>query len=194
LILAAVEADCGESIDRFLCTSPELMKSQAALRCRSVRAILAFISRIFVGRRKAMNRLFNFFLRGGATPRIIDRRTHAVLDYLTTSYFMILAAYFWDSNKRAAATALINGGAVLGASMFTDYPGALVRKIPFETHGKIDMMQATMAAVLPSMLGFGGEAAAMPFRMQALNEVAVVMATDWHDQEAIREESLREAS
>lgn len=141
-----------------------------------------------------MNKLIHFFLRGAAVPRVIDRRTHAVLDYLTTSYFLILAAYFWDSNKRAAATALINGGAVLGVSMFTDYPGALARKIPFETHGKIDMMQAGMAAGLPLLLGFATDAAAMPFKMQALNEGLVVMATDWERREGEAIESLREAS
>jgi hypothetical protein len=141
-----------------------------------------------------MNKLLNFFLRGGAAPRVIDRRTHAVLDYLTTSYFLILAAYFWDSNKRASATALINGGAVLGVSMFTDYPGAIARKIPFETHGKIDLMQAGMAAGLPLLLGFATDAAAMPFKMQALNEAVVVMATDWEGRENEAIESLREAS
>jgi hypothetical protein len=141
-----------------------------------------------------MNKLLNFFLRGGAAPRVIDRRTHAVLDYLTTSYFLILAAYFWDSNKRASATALINGGAVLGVSMFTDYPGAIARKIPFETHGKIDLMQAGMAAGLPLLHGFATDAAAMPFKMQALNEVVVVMATDWEGRENEAIESLREAS
>jgi hypothetical protein len=141
-----------------------------------------------------MNKLINFFLRGGAAPRVIDRRTHAVLDYLTTSYFLILAAYFWDSNRRASATALINGGAVLGVSMFTDYPGAIARKIPFETHGKIDLMQAGMAAGLPLLLGFATDAAAMPFKMQALNEAVVVMATDWEGRENEAIESLREAS
>jgi hypothetical protein len=141
-----------------------------------------------------MNKLINFFLRGGAAPRVIDRRTHAVLDYITTSYFLILAAYFWDSNKRAAAAALINGGAVLGVSMFTDYPGALVRKIPFETHGKIDMMQAGMAAGLPLLLGFGTDAAAIPFKMQAIDEVIVVMTTDWEGREGESVERLREAS
>jgi hypothetical protein len=141
-----------------------------------------------------MNKLLNFFLRGGAAPRVIDRRTHAVLDYLTTSYFLILAAYFWDSNRRASATALINGGAVLGVSMFTDYPGAIARKIPFETHGKIDLMQAGMAAGLPLLLGFATDAAAMPFKMQALNEAVVVMATDWEGRENEAIESLREAS
>jgi hypothetical protein len=141
-----------------------------------------------------MNKLFRFFLQGGITPRVIDRRTHAVLDYLTTSYFLLLAAYFWDSNKRAAAVAVINGGAVLGASMFTDYPGALSRRIPFETHGKIDMMQATMAAGLPTLLGFGDDAAALPFRMQAGNEALVIMATDWQGRAEEGEERLREAS
>ncbi len=126
-----------------------------------------------------MNRLFRFFLRGGYMPRTIDRRTHAVLDYLTTSYFLLLAAYFWDDHKPAAATALINAGAVLGVSMFTDYPGALERRIPFETHGKIDLLQASMAAGLPTLLGFGDEAASLPFRLQTINELAVVMATDW---------------
>lgn len=141
-----------------------------------------------------MNKLFRFFLQGVRTPRVIDRRTHAALDYLTTGYFLILAAYFWDSNKRAAATALINGGAVLSVSMFTDYPGALVRKIPFETHGKIDMMQAAMATGLPTLLGFGDDAAALPFRMQAGNEALVIMATDWQRRAEEGAEGLREAS
>jgi hypothetical protein len=141
-----------------------------------------------------MNKLINFFLRGGATPRVIDRRTHAALDYLTTSYFLILAAYFWDSNKRASVAALINGGAVLGVSMFTDYPGALVRKIPFETHGKIDMMQASMAAGLPVLLGFGTDGAAVPFDTQALNEAVVIKATDWESSEESGEQVLRRAS
>lgn len=141
-----------------------------------------------------MNKLINFFLRGGKAPRVIDRRTHAVLDYLTVGYFMILAGYFWDSNKRAAATALINGGAVLGVSMFTDYPGALARKIPFETHGKIDMMQAGMAAGLPLLLGFASDSAALPFKLQAGNEAVVIMATDWEGREGEGIERLREAS
>jgi hypothetical protein len=147
-----------------------------------------------LNRRRAMNKLFNFFLRRNSMPRIIDRRTHAALDYLTTSYFLILAAYYWDSNKRAAATALINAGAVLGVSMFTDYPGALVRKIPFETHGKIDMMQASMAAGLPVLLGFGTDAAAVPFEFQALDEAAIILATDWGSKEELGERELRRAS
>jgi len=54
-------------------------------------------------------------------PKTIDPATHSVLDYLTVSYFMLLAGMYWKSNKRAAVGALINGGMVLGLSMLTDY-------------------------------------------------------------------------
>jgi hypothetical protein len=83
--------------------------------------------------------------------KTIDPGTHAVLDYLTVSYFMVLAGVFWGRNNRAAAGALINGGMVLGLSMLTDYPGGL-KKLSFRTHGKGDIMQALTAAGIPNVL------------------------------------------
>lgn len=126
-----------------------------------------------------MNWLVQTLLHGRAIPRVIDPKTHNVLDWLVTGYFMILAGTFWGSNKRAAATALINGGAVLGLTLMTDYDGDGRRPISFETHGKIDLVQAGMASGLPGLLGFASDAAAMPFQAQALNELLVVGATDW---------------
>ena len=125
-------------------------------------------------------------------PKAVDPATHCVLDYLTISYFFITAGLFWGRNNRAAAAALINGGMVLGLSMLTDYPGGL-KKISFRDHGKGDIMQAATAAALPTLLGFGDEAAALPFRMQALNEAVVIGATDFdsakaHEQARIAEE------
>ena len=111
-------------------------------------------------------------------PKSVDPATHSVLDYLTTSYFFVMAGLFWGRNNRAAAAALINGGMVLGLSMLTDYPGGL-KKISFRDHGKGDIMQALTAAGLPTVLGFGNEAAALPFRLQALNEALVIGVTDF---------------
>ena len=116
-------------------------------------------------------------------PKPVDRKTHAALDYLTISAFMLMGAYFWDHNKRAAATALTNGFMVLGVSMFTDYPGSAARLISFKTHGKLDLVQAATAATMPALLGFGDDAAALPFRIQAVNELAVVGITDWDSDE-----------
>src|SRR3954462_9107898 len=106
-------------------------------------------------------------LRSRVLPKLIDGNTHALLDALTVSGFFMLAGLFWGSHKRAATTALVNGVAVMGVSLFTDYPGGQRGPISFEDHGKADIMQAGMSAAMPAMLGFGSEAAAIPFRMQA---------------------------
>jgi hypothetical protein len=118
-------------------------------------------------------------LRSRALPKLIDGNTHALLDALTVSGFFMLAGLFWGRHKRAAATALINGIAVAGVSLFTDYPGGQSGSISFEDHGKADIMQAGMAAGMPTILGFGSEAAAIPFRMQAIVESLVIGMTDW---------------
>jgi hypothetical protein len=73
---------------------------------------------------------------------------------------------------------------VLGLSMFTDYTGRpmganLRRLFSFKQHRAGDIMQAGLAAVGPTLLGFGDEWAALPFRLQAGNEAVVVATTDW---------------
>lgn len=116
---------------------------------------------------------------GRRFPKLVDPRTHAALDYLTISAFFVMASAFWGRNHRAAATALVNGGMVLGATLLTDYDGDGKRPISLRTHGKLDIMQMLAAAGMPSLLGFGNEPAALPFRLQALNEAMVVGITDW---------------
>jgi hypothetical protein len=115
-------------------------------------------------------------------PKVFDPKTHAVLDYLTTSAFLVMGAAFWGRHKRATAVSLINGIMVLGMSLLTDYDGDGKRPISFETHGKLDLVQAAMAGGLPSLLGFGGSAAAVPFVAQAANEIVVVSVTDFQSQ------------
>lgn len=130
--------------------------------------------------------------RSQQLPKIVDPATHSALDYLTASFFMIAAGLFWGRHRRAAATALINGGMVLGFSMLTDYPGGL-RKISFRQHGKGDILQAITAAGLPMLLGFANDAAALPFQLQALNESAVIAITNYDSEQAHAQESLEVA-
>ncbi len=91
---------------------------------------------------------------------------------------MLTGGLLWNSNRRAGVTALVNGLFVLGYSMFTDYSGSAQRRISFRTHGKLDVMQASLAAIMPSILGFGDASAAL-FRGQAMNEATVLALTDW---------------
>lgn len=126
-----------------------------------------------------MNWLMDKLLYGKKLPRVIDPKTHKSLDFLTTAAFFMIAGGFWGKHKRATATALINGGAVLAATLLTDYDGDGKRPISFPDHGKIDIAQASMASGLPVVMGFANSAAAMVFEAQAMVETLVISSTDW---------------
>lgn len=123
----------------------------------------------------------------------IDSATHASLDYLTISAFLLAAAANWKGNRRASVAALINGFFVLGYSMFTDYPGSVRRRIRFRTHGKLDAVQATMALSMPTLLGFSDTGASAFFRGQAINEALVLALTDWERTGAVSGRARRVA-
>jgi hypothetical protein len=116
------------------------------------------------------------------TIKVIDPAAHAVLDYMTAGMFLTAAAVMRNSNPRASSLALMNGLAVLGLSLLTRYPGGLFKVLSFETHGKIDAVQAGMSALGPALLGFGKEKEASFFYGQAALETGVVAATDWNAQ------------
>lgn len=126
-------------------------------------------------------------------PKVVDRRTHAALDYLTISAFLLLGSAYWNRNKRVSAAALLNAGFVLGYSMFTDYPGSLRRQISFVSHGKLDIVQAGMAALAPQVLGFDGLAGFL-CRAQAMNETMVIGITDWTEKEREQASNVHRAA
>lgn len=126
-----------------------------------------------------MSKFLQILLHGRMVPRIIKPRTHQILDWLVTGYFLVVAGATWGTHRRAAATALINAGAVMGLTLMTDYDGDGSKPVSFETHGKIDLVQAGMAAGFPVLMGYASSAAAIPMQAQALNELLVVSATDW---------------
>jgi hypothetical protein len=112
-------------------------------------------------------------------PKVIDPAAHAVLDYLTAGTFFAMGLSMLGRHKRAAGLAFANGASVLGLSLITDYPGGVFRKISFQTHGVVDVVQAIMTGAGPALLGFAGEPEAQAFYGQAGVEAAVVATTDW---------------
>lgn len=112
-------------------------------------------------------------------PKPITPKAHAILDYATAGYFFVLAAVFWKRNRRAATAAAIHGGAVLGASLLTDYPGGVAPVLSFRGHRNVDIAQMALAAAAPAIHGFAGEPEAKYFYAQAANEASVIAMTDW---------------
>jgi hypothetical protein len=128
-----------------------------------------------------MTRYLSAFLNEGipGIPKTISPKTHKLLDYLTTGAFLVAGAFMWASNRRAAAAAFVNGAFVLSYSLCTDYDGDGRRPVSFETHGKLDVVQAGLAAAAPHILRFADEKKALFFPIQAMNEGAVLAMTDF---------------
>jgi hypothetical protein len=135
-----------------------------------------------------------FFRLTRNVPKAFDPKTHEVLDWLTTSAFLLMGAAFWGRHKRATATALINAGLVASLIFATDYEGTGEKPLSFRQHADGDLIQAALAAGLPTILGFGETRAAIPFRIQAGNEMLVVSATDFEGQGTIAGRRMRPAA
>ena len=112
-------------------------------------------------------------------PKVIDPTAHAVLDYVTAGSFIAMGFAWRESHPRASTLAFINGASVLAASLLTDYPGGVWRKLSFRTHGMLDVVQAASCAVMPALMGFAGDQEAQFFHGQAAFEAGVVAATDF---------------
>src|SRR5204862_2772658 len=82
-----------------------------------------------------------------SVPKIINPSTHAVIDYVTAGTFLAAGVAMRTRHRGASTLAFINGIAVLGLSMMTDYPGGVFRTLSFRTHGAIDVLQAGMCAL-----------------------------------------------
>jgi hypothetical protein len=104
---------------------------------------------------------------------------HAVLDYAVAATFFGVGAWLMRRHRTAASLAFGNGAMVAGMSMLTDYPGGVVRVLPFRGHRAGDVLQAAFAGLGPALFGFAGDDEAKFFYAQAASEAAVIAGTDW---------------
>lgn len=103
-----------------------------------------------------------------------------MLDYGVAAAFLAYGFSMRGRHRRASNLAFANGLMVLGMSMFTNYPGGVVRKLSFQGHRRGDIAQAALAGLGPVLLGFGKDPEAKYFYGQAMSEVGVIAATDWN--------------
>jgi hypothetical protein len=121
-------------------------------------------------------------------PKVIDARTHGVIDYMHAAFFLGVAWFCRKSNPRGALAAGITGAFILTESLMTDYPLGAFKKIPFEDHGRIDAGFAASSMMMPGLFGFEGTGLSRVFKANAFAEAAVVGMTDWNSEHARAEE------
>ena len=122
-------------------------------------------------------------------PKVIDARTHGMIDLCHATFFFGMALLCRKKNPRAATAALATGAFVLVESLLTDYPLGAKSVVSFSTHGRMDAAFAASSLALPKIFGFEHTNAAKVFKMNAFVESAVVGLTDFNSNHA-REKKL----
>lgn len=99
------------------------------------------------------------FLRRGSIPLFL----HSLAEY--GAGVLLIAAPFLFSFDSDAATAIsvLFGGAVLVIAVTTDYPLALFRRLPLDSHIVLDYVVAALLIACPFLFGFTDDATAFAF-------------------------------
>lgn len=121
-------------------------------------------------------------------PKVVDARTHGIIDYVHAAFFLSLAWAWRKKEPRAALASLLTGSYILGGALLTDYPLGAAKIIPFEVHGKLDAAFAGASFLVPQAFGFEGTTASKVFKGNGVAESAVVAMTDWDSDRARAEE------
>ncbi len=112
-------------------------------------------------------------------PKVLGPGTHAIVDYSVAALLFTAGALFWSRHKSASISAILCGAGTLLNSLFTDYPGGVVPAMSFETHGRIDIGLAGIAASIPGLMRFDDEAQARFFEATAVAETLASGFTDY---------------
>ena len=112
-------------------------------------------------------------------PTPISPRAHGVLDYATVAA-TAAAPRLLGFPKSATRVCDALAGSYLGLSLFTDYPLAAKRAVPFKAHGAAEAVIGAALPAVPWALGFSEHRAARNFffGLTALTFVVAAL-TDW---------------
>jgi hypothetical protein len=121
-----------------------------------------------------------------ALPRVIDAKTHSIIDYIHAGTNFVAGAIFRKSNPRASNAAYALGAAVLVNALCTDYQLGVFRLWSFRVHGLLDYGVAATSAALPPLLGIEDTREAKYFYAQGGGETVIAGITDYTDESGAR--------
>ena len=109
----------------------------------------------------------------------ISPRLHGILDYATVAA-TVAAPRLFRFPVAAERLCYSLASSYLGVSLFTDYPLAARRTIPFKAHGVTEGVIGAALPAMPKALGFADHRAARMLVLGLTALTAVVAAlTDW---------------
>lgn len=110
-------------------------------------------------------------------PKMIDTRTHGIIDYATGA-LLLAAPYLFGFATGGIEQWLPQaiGALIIGQSLFTDYELSIMRAIPLRVHLGMDMVTGLLLAASPWLFGFA-DVIWWPHLLVGLMEIVVVMMT-----------------
>jgi hypothetical protein len=118
-----------------------------------------------------------------ALPRVIDAKTHAIIDYIHAGTNFLAGVLFRrNGNTRASNAAFALAASVLFNALMTDYPLGVFRVYSFKVHGIQDYGVAAASAAMPALLGIHDTPEAKYFYAQGAGETAIAGISDYSDQ------------
>lgn len=94
--------------------------------------------------------------------RILDPRTHGVLDYLTVLLFAAAPSIFGLTGTPAMLSYAL-AAVHLALTLITAFPAGVAKIVPLGIHGWIELVVALVLLPLPWILGFASVPAARNF-------------------------------
>lgn len=112
--------------------------------------------------------------------KVIDTRTHGILDYLT-GVLLIFAPYLFGGANGGVAQWLpqILGAMTIVASLLTAYELSVTKMISLDVHLGLDMASGALLAVSPWVFGFA-DFIWWPHLLVGVTEIVVSLLTKRH--------------
>lgn len=118
--------------------------------------------------------------------KLIDSKTHGILDYAMALAFLMAPSVF-DLTGYAAAPAYGAGVFLVLTSLLTRYPLGIVGLLPFRLHGKTEGLLAIAFLAAPWLMGFYEHAASRNFYLVAGTVLlAIIALTDYKGRRAMK--------
>src|SRR5947209_5726018 len=119
-------------------------------------------------------------------PKVISPRGHAIADWALFAG-TLGAAYCMGRKNRIAGLCALSTALVEGTNVaFSDFPGGIVRKASFPTHGRLGLGNLPMFAALPALMGFANRPESLFFYGQVGRAALVIAMTDFNARDAAR--------
>lgn len=112
--------------------------------------------------------------------KVIDTRTHGIIDYLTGALLIVAPYLFGFANGGVAQwLPMILGAMIIVMSLITDYELSVAKVIPLGVHLGVDVAGGVLLAISPWLFGFA-DLIWWPHLLVGLMEIVVPLITKRH--------------